>query len=261
MVTPPPDSADRQAKCRTPHLETRPVRQSIRCDQGRQRVNAYTGSIPIPIAALGYLYRNGRSSPFYLAVRKANIIPLLLLALGGVSLSSSVFAQQQLGGIGIGGGGAKNLRLPLGDTSKPSAFLTIAEISLERRQLGPLRLGVLQKPVFKNVTVEIAGDPNNGEWQRDLGKFLAEEPIIASATFVGFCIQTADQKRIVKASQAWYSTESKSLIFRDLRVIMPNEPLRSFPRAELPFVKTSPAHLLLRHGNQEEKILLIPPKQ
>ena len=194
-------------------------------------------------------------------MRKAKTIPLLMLTLVCALPSPPAFAQQQLGGIGIGGSGAKNLRLPLGDPSEPSAFLTIAEISLERRQLGPLRLGVLQKPFFKNVIVEIAGDPKNSNWQRDLGRFLAEEPIIASATFVGLCIQTADQKRIVKAGEAWYSAENKSLICRDLSVIMPDETQRSFSRAELPLVKTSPVHLVLRHGNQEEKILLIPPKQ
>ena len=192
-------------------------------------------------------------------MRKAKTIPLLMLTLVCALPSPPAFAQQQLGGIGIGGSGAKNLRLPLGDPSKPSAFLTIAEISLERRQLGPLRLGVLQKPVFKNVTVEIAGDPNNSEWQRDLGKFLAEESIIASATFVGFCIQTADQKQKVKASQAWYYSENKTLVCKDLSLIMPEQTPRLFTRAELPLVKISPPHLLLRHGNQEEKILLVSP--
>ncbi len=190
---------------------------------------------------------------------KANVVLLLLLTLVCALLPSPAFAQQQLGAIGIGGSGAKNIRLPLGDPSKPSAFLTIAEIGLERRQLGPLRLGVLQRPVFKNVTVEIAGDPQNSEWQRDLSKFLAEEPIIASATFAGFCIQTADQHRIVNAGQAWYSKDNKSLIFRDLTLIMPEQRGRLFARAELQLATTEREHSLLRHGNQEEKIHLIPP--
>ena len=119
-----------------------------------------------------------------LSVGRANTIILLLLTFVCVLLLPSAFAQQQLGAIGMGGSGAKNIRLPLGDPSKPSAFLTIAEIGLERRQLGPLRLGVLQKLVFKNVIVEIAREPQNSEWQRDLSKFLAEESITASATFV-----------------------------------------------------------------------------
>ncbi len=190
---------------------------------------------------------------------KANTIIFLLLTFVCVLLPPSAFAQQQLGAIGMGGSGAKNIRLPLGDPSKPSAFLTIAEIGLEPRQLGPLRLGVLQKPVFKNVTVEIAGEPQNSEWQRDLSKFLAEESIVASATFVGFCIQTADQNRIVKASQAWYLKNSKSLVLRDLTLTMPEQRPHSFARAELQLITTSPAYSLLRHGNQEEKVRLVSP--
>jgi len=194
-----------------------------------------------------------------LVVGKANTILLLLLTLLCVLLPPPAFAQQQLGAIGIGGSGAKNIRLPLGDPSKPSAFMTIAEIGLERRQLGPLRLGVLQKPIFRNVAVEIAGDPQNSEWQRDLSKFLADESIVASAIFVGFCIQTADQHRIVNAGQAWYSKENKSLVFRDLTLILPEQRPRSFARAELQLITKSPESSILRHGNQEEKMSLISP--
>jgi hypothetical protein len=197
--------------------------------------------------------------PLSLSAGKANTIFYLLLTFVCVLLPPPAFAQQQLGAIGIGGSGAKNIRLPLGDPSKPSAFLTIAEIGLERRQLGPLRLGVLQKPVFKNVTMEIAGEPQNSEWQRDLSKFLAEESIIASATFVGFCIQTADQHRTVNAGQAWYSAHNKSLVLKDLTLTMPEQRPRSFARAELQLVTTSPEYSLLRHGNQEEKVRLVAP--
>jgi len=185
--------------------------------------------------------------------------PLALLI--WVLCSCLAHAQQPLGDLAIGGSGAKNLRFPVGDPSAPTALVNVGEVKLERRQVGPLSLGLLQKPVLQDVTVEISGNPQTSKWWQDLGLFFAAEPLVAAAVVSRLSIQTAGRQRKITAAQGQYSHSRKSLQLSEVTLFEAEQSPRFLARAELPLGEPGVDRPILRIDNNNEKVLQLFPEQ
>jgi hypothetical protein len=182
---------------------------------------------------------------------------LLLFA----TILPAIGSAQIAGGLDLGSG-AKHLRFPVGkDPSQPSSLLTIGEVFLQKRNLGPLRLGVLQQTILKGVTVEVLDNPSVQTWYRDLDSFFRDHPAFGAATFDGFCILIPGGARLISNSRSFYSPDRNALIFRDIEIVS-SEGERAFhARSDLPLAGADAGYLLLRSPENGKRIRLIPEKQ
>ena len=158
--------------------------------------------------------------------------------------------------------GAKNLRIPLGkSSSEPSAFLNIGEIGLEQRRLGPLRLGLLQKLVLRNVVVEIPIKSGNSVWPYDLSAFLENDQALYSSILDRFTLETSDLKTRVSAALASYSPDRKLLLLEKVKVVVSTNPPRLYPKAGLLLSGPEAGSLVLSHAGGVDKLVMVPEKQ
>jgi hypothetical protein len=155
--------------------------------------------------------------------------------------------------------GVKNLRIPVGgDPSLPVATFTIGEIKFEKRQMGPFLLGVLQRPVFENVDVELKPKHSHEEWGYALRSFLEQATKDKSILFRNFTLRTANGPKLLTSQEAEFDPVNDSISLIDVTFACGSGKDRSVPEAKLLLSDKEFCILMLRGDVEDEKIKLVP---
>ena len=158
--------------------------------------------------------------------------------------------------------GVKNLRVPVGsDPSLPVAIVTIGEFKFEKRQMGPFVLGVLQRPVFENVDVELKPNHTHEDWGHALRDFLRQATIDKKALLRKFSLRISDGPTILESRDVAFDPIGQLVDLVD--VTFPcyrTGKVRSVPKAKLLLSGKESLILMLQVGVEDERIKLVPPK-
>jgi hypothetical protein len=97
--------------------------------------------------------------------------------------------------------GLKDVSIPLGaDSTAPTVRLRFGEIKSEPIRLGPFSFGLLPRRVIEGAEIRLTGA--QGQWIRDLRKFLQKEPVMAAVTMRSFRMVDTKGETLATASEA-----------------------------------------------------------
>ena len=155
--------------------------------------------------------------------------------------------------------GVKNLRMPIGDDpSLPVATFTIGEIKFEKRQMGPFFLGVLQRPVFENVDVELKPKRSEEEWGRALRSFFEQATRNKSVLFRNFTLRTSNGPNLLRSREGEFDPVNDLISLTDVTFACGSGKDRSVPEAKLLLSDKEFCILMLRGDVEDERIKLVP---
>lgn len=97
----------------------------------------------------------------------------------------------------------RGVKVPLGaDSASPSAYLWCREVTLERRQWGAFRIGVLPQPVLSGVKLRLLPQAKGSTWAADLHRLLTEDKSLHGFLMREFAMENAEGRVILEARKA-----------------------------------------------------------
>lgn len=113
-------------------------------------------------------------------------------------------------------GSLRGVKVPLGSgAGSPSAYLFCREVTMERRQWGAFRIGVLPQPVLSGVKLQLLPCRESDTWVADLHRFLTEDKFFRGVQMREFTIEDSSGRTVLKAEKAAFDSGNDSIELKE----------------------------------------------
>jgi len=112
-------------------------------------------------------------------------------------------------------GSLRGVKVPLGsDAGSPSAYLFCREVTMERRQWGAFRIGVLPQ-VLSGVKLQLLPCRESNTWVADLHRFLTGDKFFRGVHMREFTVEDSSGRTVLKAEKAAFGSGNDSIELKE----------------------------------------------